>query len=374
MRVLIAPDKFKGTLTAREAARAIARGWCRMRPDDLVTLLPLCDGGDGFGAALVDLLNAKVHHIKTVDAAHRPITAPWWWQARTRSAIIESAKTIGLALLQPRKFHPFHLDTRGLGEMLLAARRHKARKIILGIGGSATNDGGFGLARALGWTFWDRAGKEIKQWTQLDRLARVVPGCTFLKDQLLVAVDVQNPLLGPQGASRIYGPQKGLRPRDIARAEKCLRTLAAKMRDLTASDFSQVPGAGAAGGLGFGLQAFAGAKLESGFGMFANHAGLDSWLGKVDLVLTGEGAIDATTMQGKGVGELARRCRDRRVPCVGFAGAVTLTVKTKKVFTQTCALTDFTTAAQALRRPGFWLAHVAEKTAENLVCNRSPRR
>jgi hypothetical protein len=227
LRVLIVPDKFKGTLPAAAAARAIATGWRGARPRDLLGFLPMTDGGDGFGEVLGGLIRARVHYTRTVDAAHRPCSAPWWWEPESRSAIIESAGVIGLAMLPPGRFHPFARDTFGLGAVLRAAAARGAKQCLVGIGGSATNDGGFGVARALGWEFVDETGGRIEQWTELNRLCRIrAPLKRRWFSRLLVAVDVDNPLLGRRGATRVYGPQKGLRPGDIARAERCLRRLA----------------------------------------------------------------------------------------------------------------------------------------------------
>jgi glycerate kinase len=374
MRVLIAPDKFKGTLTARAAAAAIAQGWRKSRPDDSLALLPISDGGDGFGAVMGELLEAKPQQIKTLDAAHRPIAATWWWQPKTKIAVIESANIIGLAMLPKGKFHPFQLDTFGLGKALRTAQRKGARRIIIGIGGSATNDGGFGLARALGWQFLTKAGNQIERWTELEALAHVRPGEKFPAGRVAVAVDVQNPLLGVRGASRVYGPQKGLREQDFIPAERCLRRLAVVLRKQFGSDFAKIPGTGAAGGLGFGLAAFANARLESGFDMFAAQAGLQRQLRTADLIVTGEGRIDGSTNMGKGVGEVARLCLTLRKPCIGLAGTVITTAQTGRLFAQTGALTDLTSVRAATRRPAFWLARAAEKSAVNLVCNRLPRR
>jgi len=374
MRVLIAPDKFKGTLTARAAANAIAAGWTKARPDDALSLLPISDGGDGFGAVMGELLHAKPQRMKTLDAAHRPITATWWWQPKTKVAIIESANIIGLAMLPKGKFHPFQLDSFGLGKVLLAAQGKGARRIIIGIGGSATNDGGFGLARALGWQFLTKTSQPIERWTELESLARVESGKKFPAGSVSVAVDVQNPLLGARGASRVYGPQKGLREPDFIPAERCLRQLARVLRDHLGGDFAKIPGAGAAGGLGFGLAGFANARLESGFDMFAAHAGLQRQLRAADLMVTGEGRIDGSSEMGKGVGEVARLCQAIQRPCLGLAGAVVATSQTRKLFAQTMALTDLTSVAAATSKPALWLTRAAEKTAANLVCNRPPRR
>ena len=156
LNVLIVPDKFKGTLTAAAAAQAIARGWRRARPKDQLELLPMSDGGDGFGEVISQLLHARAQSIKTVDAAHRPCKAAWWWEPESRFAVVESAKVVGLAMLPPRAFHPFQLDTFGLGAVLRAAQSRGARQILIGIGGSATNDGGFGRSEER------RVGKECR--------------------------------------------------------------------------------------------------------------------------------------------------------------------------------------------------------------------
>ena len=361
LKVLIVPDKFKGTLTATAAAAAIARGWRKARPADRLELLPMSDGGDGFGEVMSGLLGAKKMAVKTVDAAHRPVRAHWWWEAKSRTAIIESANVIGLALLPPKKFHPFELDTFGLGAVVLAAAKQGAQRCFIGIGGSATNDGGFGFARALNWIFLDRGTKPITKWTRLHELAAVhAPKRAKFFKEFIVAVDVQNPLLGANGCTRIYGPQKGLTPLDFPFAERCLRNLAKK----AGQSQSQEPGAGAAGGLGFGLRCFAGARLQPGFDLFARKAELSRRLRAVDLVITGEGAIDPSTLMGKGVGEIAGRCLKQKIPCIGLAGTlVPQSGSQKKYFTLQHGLTELTDAEEAKRNAAFWLERLAEKVA-----------
>lgn len=373
LRVLIAPDKFKGTLSAAEAAEAIARGWRQARPRDALTLLPISDGGDGFGAVLSALLGAKPRRVRTVDAAHRHCIATWWWQAKSRVAVIESAQVIGLAKLPKGKFHPFDLDTFGLGAVLDAARQAGAEQIIIGLGGSATNDGGFGLARALGWRFLDAHECVITTWTNLSLLQVIHPPRAAFEIPITVAVDVQNPLLGARGATRVYGPQKGLREDDFKPAERCLRRLSTISQQQFGGEFAGTPGAGAAGGLGFGLLAFVGATLQPGFELLATHAALDKHLKGADLVVTGEGALDATSIMGKGCGELARRCRLLGVPCIGLAGRVTASAAGRAHFSQLAALTDLTSATAAMRNPRRWLERLTAKTAANLVCKLPPR-
>lgn len=365
LKVLIVPDKFKGTLTARAAAEAIARGWRKARRQDALELLPMSDGGDGFGEVLSGSLNAKRIAIKAVDAAHRPIRAHWWWEPKSRTAIIESANVIGLAKLPSKKFHPFQLDTFGLGEVIRAAFAKGAKRCFIGIGGSATNDGGFGVARALGWEFLDRDEKPITEWTELHKLAALrEPRRTKWFDELIVAVDVQNPLLGPRGCTRIYGPQKGLTPEDFPLAEKCLRRLAGISSKFKVQGSKFEPGTGAAGGLGFGLRCFAGAKLQPGFELFAHHAELSRRLRSADLVITGEGAIDASTMMGKGTGQIAKLCRKLKKPCIGLAGSVMESTGAKrKLFPILHGLTKLTDVADAKNRPAFWLEQLAERTS-----------
>lgn len=362
LKILIAPDKFKGTLTAGEAARAIARGWSKARPRDTLELLPMSDGGDGFGEVMSGLLGLKVQTVKTVDAAHRPCKVRWWLEKKTKTAIIESANVIGLAMLPPGKFHPFALDTFGLGAVIRAASAGGARRCFIGIGGSATNDGGFGLARALGWEFLDEDGGLIKQWTGLHRLAKVrTPKRRRWFDELIVAVDVQNPLLGVRGATRVFGPQKGLQPSDLVQAEKNLRKLAGVLAGK--SKLQLQPGAGAAGGLGFGLLAFVGAKLEPGFDLFAQHAALEKHLRHADLVITGEGRLDESTLMGKGVGQIAKRCRKLKIPCIALAGIASGGDKIQRGFSEVAALTEIFALANVKSKPGFWLERLASLVA-----------
>jgi glycerate kinase len=366
MRVLIAPDKFKGTLTADQAARAIQTGWKASRPQDQITLLPITDGGDGFGAVISNLMGAKCHHISTVDAAHRPCRSPWWFDAKAKTAVLEAAATIGLALLPPKKYHPFQLDTFGLGKVIRRAQASGVTKCFVGIGGSATNDGGFGLARALGWRFLDDCGSPIRFWTGLRQLRGVVPPKSRInKFKITVAVDVQNPLLGKKGATRIYGPQKGLRPKDFPLAEACLEQLAAVMEKHFGKALASLPGTGAAGGLGFGLAAFFDAALVPGFELFSQLASLPRQLKRADLLITGEGAMDSSSFMGKGTGELINLAVRARVRCIAIAGKVSAEVRSSEKLLQICALTDSFTKEKANRHAAACLANVATTVARS---------
>jgi glycerate kinase len=364
-RILIVPDKFKGSLTARAAAGAIAAGWRKSRPEDSLETLPMSDGGDGFGEVLAGLADARPKHIRTIDAAHRPLRGRWWRDKTGHTAIIDSAEIIGLAMLPEKKFHPFQLDTFGLGTAMKAAAKSGAATAIIGVGGSATNDGGFGMARALGWRFCNGNGEELTEWWRLHELAKAIPPANRLGWNLTVAVDVQNPLLGAKGSSRIYGPQKGLRPQDFALAEKCLTRLASVLKKEHGIDNAKIAGAGAAGGLGFGLMAFAGGKIKSGFDVFAEYAELDDRIAKADLVITGEGKMDSQTYMGKGVGHVAQRCKKAGVPCVALAGAVLERRDAHHLFKQVRALTEIASPKSAQSKAAHHLRQLARQMAKD---------
>jgi glycerate kinase len=254
--------------------------------------------------------------------------------------------------------------------VLRTARDRGAKQILVGIGGSATNDGGLGLARALGWKFFNCDGRLIERWTDLHGLKRIQPPQRRGFGRVIVAVDVQNKLLGVRGATRIYGPQKGLQPQDFELAERCLRWLA-KVLGVPPSggnirlkpELQTIPGTGAAGGLGFGLLAFLGAKLEPGFDLFARHAALEHRLRDADLVITGEGAIDRSTLMGKGVGQIAKRCLKLKIPCLGLTGMTVRSAAVNQFFSEVHTLTDLTSPAQAKAKSSFWLEQLAERTA-----------
>ncbi len=377
LRVAIVPDKFKGTLSAAEAAGVMARGWRRVRPEDCLELIPMSDGGDGFGEAIALQEQGRRRRAKTVNAAGESLWAPWWWTPQSRTAILETAQVVGLAQLPKGKFHPFELDTAGLGILIAKVlRREAASRLLIGLGGSATNDGGFGMARSLGWQFFGRNGKPIVRWTDLVELESVTApsrggfgGSALGRGGLkvAVAVDVQNRLLGAEGASRIYGPQKGLRERDMPGAEACLARLAECFRQLTGRDEGACPGAGAAGGLGFGCCVFLGGELCSGFEVFAGRAQLERRLRRADLVLTGEGAIDPSSLMGKGVGQVAAWCRRLRKPCVALGGSVSGQVAASVFWRLYSIVPEVAEEKTALRKPRFCLARLAEKAARELA-------
>ena len=347
----------------------------------------MSDGGDGFGEIIGGLMGAEPIEIETVDAAHRPHKATFWLHPPTRTAIVEAAQVNGLALLPPGKYHPFELDTFGLGKVYLTAAEVSATKIIVGIGGSSTNDGGFGFASGLGCQFLDHEGHPIQKWTDLENLDRIIMPAHQPFIETIVAVDVENPLLGPNGASRIYGPQKGLRAGDMQKAEACLARLAtvwratnervaARMFGWSAAagkdlcDYANVPGTGAAGGLGFGLLAFVGAKFRSGFTVFSEAAHLPSRLKSADLVISGEGAMDEQSLMGKGVGSLFQLCEKQGVRFIGLAGSLSRDVTQRFSRNEKLSLwgivPSLATLEQSKAHPAKWLSTLASEAARSV--------
>ena len=365
LSVLIAPDKFKGTLTAKQAANAIASGWEAARPKDRLTQLPISDGGDGFGPLMADVLGGEQSTFRTKNAAGEEIESKYW-ATDERTLLFESASIIGLAILDPEKRRPFNNDSTGLGIALQLTLVDFSRHCIIGIGGSATTDGGFGFAHQLGWKFLDGDNQEIKSWPELTQLASVNPPAIEFSIPTTVAVDVQNPLLGPNGCTRVYGPQKGLREEDIPKAEAALTRLAEIWESQTGEDAAGLPGAGAAGGLGFGLHCFAGAEIRSGFEIYAETAGLEELLKEADVVVTGEGSMDRQTVMGKGVGELAKMARENDCRCIGLAGKVEDHPALTEHMNNCHALTDLTSLAEAKKDADQWLEKLARDTAQTL--------
>jgi glycerate kinase len=271
-------------------------------------------------------------------------------------------------MLPPHKYHPFELDTQGLGPVILAAVSAGAQQIYIGVGGSATNDAGFGMARALGWRFFDDRDQFIEKWVKLNKLTRWLPPLDpILGVDFTVAVDVDNPMLGLNGATRIFGPQKGILPAQFPVAEAPLERLGLRAAEQLGYDVAADPGCGAAGGLGFGLKVFLGAKLEPGFEIFARYSHVDAKLEKADVILTGEGMIDKQTLMGKGTGRLAQRCHALGKRCVAFGGMVEGAAKTQMADRLFHSVHDIapsmTNPTEAKRNAALWLERLANKVA-----------
>jgi glycerate kinase len=312
--VLVAPDSFKGSLTALEVARALAAGWTRARPADQLHLAPLADGGEGTLVAIEAAGGWNRRETEATDPIGRRVPAHWLQSDDGTHAIVEMAAASGLSRGGPDERDPLGATTLGTGELLLAAIEGGAREITLGIGGSATNDGGAGILRALGASI-------TPQSIDLARLdARL--GSVDLR----VACDVTNPLLGPSGAAVTYGPQKGATADDVAELDRRLGRYAGALEDATGRLERDTPGAGAAGGVGFGLLAiqdrFRSLAHRPGIELVMEATGFDAKLERADLVLTGEGRIDAQTAFGKTALGVARRAAAAGRPCIAVGGGV----------------------------------------------------
>lgn len=322
---LICPDSFKESLTASEAAAAIRDGLSHACRAFRFHLVPISDGGEGFVEAMV---SGGGRHLEVfvTGPLGSPVSASYGILPDGRTAVIEMAAAAGLGLVPPEARRPLEATTRGVGELMLDALSRGARQLLIGIGGSATTDGGAGMAQALGVRFLDAQGNEIPPGggglLKLERIETSELDPRIRQVSIRVACDVKNPLLGERGAAAVYAPQKGATPEQVALLEQGLTRLAeVAMRDL-GTDPSDVPGAGAAGGLGWGLMAFCGAELVPGFQLVADALGLEKRAAEADWIVTGEGRTDATSLQGKVVGGVLEIVRRTGRPCVVLCGSV----------------------------------------------------
>lgn len=328
IQVLIAPNAFKGTLTAVQAARAIQDGVLAARPSAFCRQLPLADGGDGFLETVLGARAGELVQLQVAGPLRDPVLASYGWlpDAANTTALIELAKTSGLKLVaHPSPDTAARATTRGLGELLRKALARRPATILVGLGGSATTDGGSGLASALGYGLLDRQGQPIGSGgvglTDLDRIDASGADRQLGATVLVAACDVVSPLLGPHGAAAVFAPQKGADPATVLLLEQGLRRLeAVAARDLHGLGLAERPGAGAAGGAAFGLAAFCGARFEKGVSLVADLVGLDAALDEAELVITGEGHFDETSLSGKVTGEVLSRSAQRGLPCLVLVG------------------------------------------------------
>lgn len=321
MRIIIAPDSFKEAMTAAEAAAAMARGVRAVVPDADVVELPMSDGGEGFTEAVAASLGAEVRDVDAVDALGRPVIARIALADGT--AVAEMASASGLEIISAEDRDVRASDTRGVGRLVRAALDAGATRLLLGIGGSATNDGGAGMLVELGARILDADGSEIGSTpSELERVASVdLSGLDDRLDDLEVdvACDVDNPLLGERGAGAVFGPQKGASEEDVAFLDEVLGRWAAASGH---EDDADRPGAGAAGGLGFALLAFLGAELQPGIELVSGAVGLADAVEGAELVITGEGSVDAQTLGGKTPAGVAAVAKEAGVPTLIVAGRV----------------------------------------------------
>ena len=326
MKIVIAPQGFKEGLTGIEVARAAAVGVKRVWSDATLTLLPVADGGDGTLQSLVDASNGKIMTSSVNDPLGRSVEADWGALGDGTTAVIEMARSSGLALLATHERDPLVASTYGVGQLMLEAVNSGFRKLIIGIGGSATNDCGAGMAQAIGAKLWDAQGHEIKRGgaalLELDHIDISGIPLQIQGAEIEVACDVNNPLCGPTGASAIFGPQKGA----DANAVRLLDGALQRFADIIERDInrrvSDVPGAGAAGGLGAGLLAFTNATLRPGADIVMDALDVDAQLEGASLVIVGEGQIDRSTVFNKAPVAVASRAKSLGIPTIAIAGSL----------------------------------------------------
>ncbi len=326
MRVLIAMDSFKGSCSAPEAAQAVSRGIRSVFPQAETILLPVADGGEGTVDALVTIFHGEKRAVAAHDPLGRPITAEYG-VLDADTAVVETAAASGLPLLRAEERDAVRATSYGTGELIRHALEHGAKKIVLGLGGSATTDGGMGLAQALGVSFQDEAGRELGYGGgELTRLARIetkglMPEARAC--QFILACDVKNKLCGERGAAAVFSPQKGAAPQQVRELDNALAHYAAILKDQLDCAAAETEGAGAAGGIACSMLAFCHAELRSGIHLVLDLAGFDALVETADLVITGEGRIDAQSAFGKAPAGVAARTKAvRDVPVLAIGGAL----------------------------------------------------
>ncbi len=331
LRILVAPDSFGGALDSVGVAQAIAGGWLRARPDDEVRQVPMADGGEGTLAAVLAALGGRAERRTTIaqDPMGRPVSADWLLLDEGRSAFVEMAAASGLAHVAPGERIPASAriaSTRGTGEVVLAALDAGASRLVLGLGGSATTDGGSGMLVALGVRFLDDRDAELAPGgAALGGLARIdalALDPRLASVEVLIASDVTNPLCGPTGAAATYGPQKGADDAAVAELDAALARYGAAIEAATGRSVAELPGSGAAGGTGAGLLGFTNALLRPGIEMVAEMVDLGGALAVADLVITGEGRADEQTLAGKAAMGVAQHAAKRGVPVVLLCGTL----------------------------------------------------
>ncbi|WP_017256287.1 glycerate kinase [Pseudomonas tolaasii] len=326
MKIIIAPDSFKDSLSAEGVARAIAEGLAQVWPDAQLIQCPMADGGEGTVDSVLAACNGELRRQTVSGPLGGTVQARWGWLADSHTAIIEMAEASGLQLVPPGQRDACSSSTFGTGELIRAALDLGARRIILAIGGSATNDGGAGAMQALGVQLFDTQGQPLPPGgLALSRLARVdleQLDSRLAQVRFEIAADVNNPLCGPHGASAIFGPQKGANPEQVQQLDAALRHFADHCAQVLPKDVRDEPGSGAAGGLGFAAKAFLGAQFRAGVEVVAELVGLDAAVRGADLVITGEGRFDAQTLRGKTPFGVARIAQTHNAPVIVIAGTL----------------------------------------------------
>jgi glycerate kinase len=308
LKILIVTDKFKGSLTASQAAESIKSGLLSGSVKTEIIVVPMADGGEGTMEVVKNSIGGELFFVKVSDPLNREINAPYLKNGG--KILIEMAKCSGLGLLRQSEYNPSITSSFGLGQMIIAAAKEKPQEIIIGIGGSATNDGGMGLLKAIGYRFNDVNGKEAVSLADVRSIEDKEVSGELNDIKIKVACDVNNPLTGERGATRVYGPQKGADPEMISTLEEGMKNYAQICDQYLGSKYSLVSGSGAAGGVGFALAGFLGAELLPGWKVLAEYTDLEHLIKESDLVITGEGSVDEQSISGKlldGVASLTKK-------------------------------------------------------------------
>jgi glycerate kinase len=390
MRILIAPDKFKGSLSAREVAENIALGLRDILTNADIDIVPMADGGEGTAEVVCQALQGEWMKCNAHDPLGREIECRYAYIDNRQLAVMEMSEAAGMRWLAQNERDPLRATTVGVGEMILDAGRRGASEIIVGLGGSATNDGGFGMARALGFLFFadgqELAGavSELRELSRIESPKEVVealatasastknrrltqPPLQRALPKIVAAADVRNPLLGENGATRVFGPQKGATDEKIEVLERVLVRLADIVANEFGFDFRNEPGAGAAGGLGFGLMSFCGANIRPGFDLVAEAVDLKSKIKNVDVVITGEGSLDRQTLQGKAPAEVAKLARERGKHVYAIVGRGDEGRQVREIFDGVVELAQpGTSEPENMKRAAELLREKARELAANL--------
>ena len=327
MNILVSPNAFKHALTAEEAALAIREGFLQSNLSGNFECFPIGDGGDGTGDLIIRKCNGIVVQAKAKDALGREITASFGLIDNGKTAVVEMASASGLRHLQSNELNPLKATTSGTGDLIKAAMKNGAQKIIITMGGSATVDGGMGILQSLGTRFLDKDDNEISSPESLDKLFSIdVSGLDkrISTGEIVVLCDVDNMLLGEKGSAAVFGPQKGASPSDVNLLDKALATLAKVIMQKNGINISDIKYGGTAGGAAAGLYGLLNAKLVNGIDYFLELTNFDAALNNCDVVITGEGSIDEQTLNGKGPFGVARAAKERGVPVIGVAGKISM--------------------------------------------------
>lgn len=378
MRIVIAPDSFKGSLSARDLCAAFAAGVRRVLPDAMIAQIPLADGGEGTMETLVAATNGSFRTAMVTGPLGTKVSARYGVLGDGKTAVIEMAQASGLPLVPPDERNPLVTTTYGTGELISHALEEGYRRLLIGLGGSATHDGGTGMLRALGVRFYDPAGRELPPGGgSLQNLARYDDSgldVRLRETTVLVACDVTNPMVGPNGAAAVFALQKGATPELLPLLDSALDRFGAIVLGQSGREIRHLPGGGAAGGMGAALIAFLNAKLQPGIELVMDAADLDGKLEGADLLLTGEGRLDAQTLSGKVIAGVCARAQRRQVPVVALCGSVAVTGEQMDELGLLAALPlapGPCTLDEAMINAAAWAADRAEQVLRLTTCRRA---